>query len=103
MPPQSNAAGKRPAISAGLGHSAVATDKGELLVWGASRQFQLGLDYIKEKERRNGKTEADLGEAIDRHSPIIILLLVLTNQRLVTEPAQQIPIRDSTHSAVLLT
>ena len=69
MPPQSNAAGKRPAISAGLGHSAVATDKGELLVWGASRQFQLGLDRITDKERRNGKTEEDLPPPEDKHMP----------------------------------
>ena len=55
---------KKKLISAGLGHSVVVLESGDVVTFGLARQYQLGLDYIKEKERRNGKTEADLVHAI---------------------------------------
>ena len=63
---------KKNFISAGLGHSVAVLEQGDLVTFGMSKQYQLGLDFIKEKERRNGKTEADLGDPLDRHMPQVV-------------------------------
>ena len=74
---------KRAFISAGLGHSAAVLETSELITWGLSRQYQLGLDFIKDKERRNGKTEVDLDPPHDRHSPEVVAALKAHGDRAI--------------------
>merc|ERR1719181_926611 len=78
---------KKKFISAGLGHSLIVLESGDLVTFGQARQYQLGLDYIKEKERRNGKTEADLADPIDRHSPQVVPALKATGDKMVSAAA----------------
>ena len=68
---------KKPFISAGLGHSAAVLETGNLVTWGTARQLQLGHDILREKDRRSGKTESDLGLPIDMHYPKEIVSSVL--------------------------
>ena len=63
---------KKAFVGAGLGHTAVVLESGELMMWGLARQYQLGVDRLTEKERRKGKTEADLPPPEDRHSPEVV-------------------------------
>ena len=78
---------KKNFISAGLGHNVVVLEQGDVVTFGLSKQYQLGLDFIKEKERRNGKTEADLGDPIDRHSPQVVPALKATGDRMTNAAA----------------
>ena len=63
---------KKAFIGAGLGHTAAVLESGELVMWGLARQYQLGVDRLTEKERRKGKTEADLPPPEDRHTPEVV-------------------------------
>ena len=45
---------KKGFVSAGLGHSAVVLESGDLMSWGLSRQCQLGVDYLTEKDVKKG-------------------------------------------------
>ncbi|KAL1503593.1 hypothetical protein AB1Y20_012070 [Prymnesium parvum] len=81
---QRNVHTKRPIIAAGLGHSAAVLETNELITWGMARQFQLGLDFIRDKDRRNGKTEADLEPPVDRHSPEVVPALKARGDKVVT-------------------
>ena len=78
---------KRPFIAAGLGHSAVVLETNELICFGLARQYQLGLDFIKDKERRNGKTEADLEPPHDCHAPEVVPALKARGDKVVTVAA----------------
>ena len=75
---------KQPFISSGLGHTAAVLESGELVMWGMSRQHQLGLDRLTEKEKRNGKTEADLPPPEDRHSPEVVPHFKMTGDKIAT-------------------
>jgi len=66
---------KKAYVSAGLGHSAVVCEGGDLMAWGLSRQCQLGVDKLTEKDRKKGKTEADLAAPEDRHTPEVVATL----------------------------
>jgi len=74
---------KKPLLSAGLGHSAIVLEQGELVTFGLARQYQLGLDFIKEKDRRT-KSEADLPDPVDRHSPQVVPALRHINDKVAT-------------------
>ena len=78
---------KKKFVSAGLGHSVGVLDAGDVVTFGMSRQLQLGLDFIKEKERRQGKTEDMLGEPIDRHFPHVVPALKATGEGMATAAA----------------
>ena len=75
---------KKPFISAGLGHTAVVLESGELMMWGLSRQYQLGVDRLTEKERKKGKTEADLPPPEDRHSPEVVPALKASGDKVTS-------------------
>ena len=78
---------KKHFVSAGLGHTVVVLENGDLVTCGMSRQYQLGLDFIKEKDRRNGKTEADLADPSDRHTPERVPALKATGEQMATAAA----------------
>ena len=78
---------KKHFISAGLGHTACVLEQGELITFGMSRQLQLGLDFIKEKEKRQGMTEADLKDPVDRHDPQVVPALKATGENIATVAA----------------
>ena len=78
---------KKKFISAGLGHTVAVLEQGDIVTFGTAKQFQLGLDFIKEKERRNGKTEADLGDPVDRHSPQVVPALKATGDKMANAAA----------------
>ena len=75
---------KKNFLSAGLGHSAVVLETGDLVTFGNAKQNQLGLDFIKDKERRNGTTEADLDPPHDRHAPEVVPALKARGDKVVT-------------------
>ena len=66
---ENTAHSKKAYVSAGLGHSAVVLETGELMCWGLARQYQLGVDKLTKKDEAKGKTEDDLGPPQDRHTP----------------------------------
>ena len=78
---------KKKFISAGLGHTVFVLESGDLVTFGMARQYQLGLDYIKDKERRNGKTESDLPDPLDRHSPQVVPALKALGDRMANAAA----------------
>lgn len=75
---------KKAYVSAGLGHSAVVLESGDLMAWGLSRQCQLGVDKLTEKDRKKGKTEADLPPPEDRHTPEVVPALKASGDKVTS-------------------
>ena len=76
---------KKGFVSAGLGHSAVVLESGDLMSWGLSRQCQLGVDYLTEKDAKKGK---ELPPPEDRHTPDVVKALKASGDK-VTAPVRE--------------
>ena len=72
---------KKGFVSAGLGHSAVVLESGDLMSWGLSRQCQLGVDYLTEKDAKKGK---ELPPPEDRHTPDVVKALKASGDKVTS-------------------